>query len=631
MARADVVVQTGFWAVFRRSIPLLAILAAFVWACITIVARRTEEAPPGAIVIRIGHWQLEAGIRRSFDTLAEEFARDPQVRGKYGNRKIVVIQDAIPEGIYGQWATSQMMGETAPDLVEIGQGLPGSLWLQFQTRYFLPLTDIANAPNPFNKVTPEDHEELAARVRGTYADGSTVPAESRLTAEQGAERLAFYEELARVPFRLTYTDGMRNGYQEELQEYMRVPLSRATIRMFYNQDLLKKLTNRDEPPQDLATFLQVCSEIRSHRTPGGSSYTPIASSNYNMAMWGYGLFGSAGYEALVQADFNRDGTVGSDETYAAFRAGRLTFYSPAIKARFDIARNVSNYFQTGFNGLGRDDAVFNFAQQNSVFMTTGTWDAQSLVTLAEGKFRIGAMRLPQPAPDDPHFGRLNVGPILDEVGGYGFPFGLTRFSKNPECAKDFLLFLASRRVNERMNRDIGWIPAIRGAAMPRSIEIFAPVNQGMYSGFDFIGLGGDTNVRFNQLYESYLSKPEYTYKQFVADFEPFYLEKGLADWENQQRDWRRAILNNEKFLAAVRGTALAAGANADDPLWVKYRSYTAAHQITPEIGRAVQESILRNGPDRPVGPYEFLDAAKENIRRQASVGAADGRGGDSAP
>ena len=170
---------------WREYLPIVAIGAAFLWSAVTIGLRRSEEARPGTKVLRIGHWQLESGVREAFETLGKEFAALPEVKAKYGDVKIV--QDAIPDTTYGQWLTSQMMGQTAPDLLEVGM-LPEPILLAYQNRYFMPLTEMAARPNPFNK--------------GTAMEG--------------------------VALKETFLDGMRSGYQEELQAYMRVPLSRFT-------------------------------------------------------------------------------------------------------------------------------------------------------------------------------------------------------------------------------------------------------------------------------------------------------------------------------------------------------------------------------------------------------------------
>jgi len=568
---------------FKSHFPLILIIAAFAWSSVVIATRRVAEVPKDALVIRIGHWQLESSVRQSINEVGKAFAADPRMKKKYGNRAIIVMQDAIPEGAYGQWITSQMMGETAPDLVEIGNGLAAPIWLAYQNRYFVSLSSMADEPNPFNE--------------GTALEG--------------------------MPLRETFTDAMRSGYVEELQQYMTVPFARATIRIFYNKELLRTLTGLEKPPTDFRGFLKVCQEISEQKDGRGNFYTPIASSAYNMNMWQYGLFDSLTYANLRLADFNRDGSVGNDEFFAAMKTGALSFDSPAVRIRLLVAREVMKYFQPGFTGLQRDDAVFLFAQQRAVFIPTGTWDAGSLVEQTKETFNVGVMDFPMPLPDDPEYGSVMLGPRFEDTRT-GFPFGLTRFSKHPEVARDFLLYVTSLKGNTQFNSIVGWIPSVRGAPLPPALKEFVPRSQGMYGCFN-VELGGKTVVRWRQDYSKFQSDPSFTFDDFKTDFSKFYLEHGLEDWKEQQRDWRRTILKNEQQLSGARGAAMLDSGGEDSALWVKYRSAVMSRQVMPEVSRAIQVRLVTEGPMRPSGPYELLPEAAGVAGAQRGEGSGGAR------
>jgi hypothetical protein len=59
----------------KKYYPLLAIALAVGGSLVTIALRRAEEAPPGAIVLRIGHWQLEASVRDAINIMAEDYRK----------------------------------------------------------------------------------------------------------------------------------------------------------------------------------------------------------------------------------------------------------------------------------------------------------------------------------------------------------------------------------------------------------------------------------------------------------------------------------------------------------------------------------------------------------------------------
>ncbi|MCS6771690.1 MAG: extracellular solute-binding protein [Kiritimatiellae bacterium] len=550
----------------RGSFALIVVAAVYVWSIVAIASYRARTAPADAIVIRMSHWQLEASVREAIDRMAAEY------RAKV-NPRVYVIQDAIPESTYGQWVSTQLMGGTAPDIVQCGLMLPPNIWLSYYQRYFIPLGRYVEKPNPHNA--------------GTELDG--------------------------VPLRKTYKDGMRTAYVDEMQEYMSIPLSQFGSRFFYNKDLFRKLTGLEEPPLEWREFQRVCEIIKSQRAPDGKFYIPIASSGYHFGMMSGLMWEPLTYRAREKADFNRDGFVGNDEQFVAFRTGRLTFDYLPFRARFKMIEEISRYFQSGYTGLTRDEAVFLFAQQKAVFMATGTWDARSLQEQAKGQFEVGVMGYPFPTPDDPFYGPVAPARPREQVGT-GFQFGITRTSKHPDIALDFLLFLASKGGNQLLNQIIGWIPAIQGCETDPLLRAFEPNIVGTYSAMNFF-LGGETGIKWNQLHALF-QVGQITYEEFAEQFTPFYLERGLIDYKEQTRDWRRGMQRNELFLAGIRARALfgAEGAEANTE-WIRYRSLTSNRQVWAEIDRSRQMKLMEQGIAKDAaGPYEYKPAVLAAVK-----------------
>ena len=552
----------------RAYFALIVVAVTFLWSMIAIASYRAKSAPPGAIVIRLGHWQLEASVREAINEMSEQYR-------KQVNPNVYVVQDAIPEGTYGQWVSTQLMGGTAPDILQVGLMLPGNIWLSYYQRFFIPLGRYVELPNPHNA--------------GTEMEG--------------------------VPLRKTYKDGMKTAYVDEMQEYMSIPLAQFGSRMFYNRDLLRKLTGLDTPPKEYRAFLDVCEKIRSQRGPDGKFYTPIANSAYHFGMMGGMMWEPLTFRAIEKADFNRDGSVGNDEQFVAFRTGRLSFDFLPYRARFKMIEELTRHFQSGYTGLTRDEAVFLFAQQRAVFMATGTWDARSLQEQARGQFEVGVMSYPFPTPDDPFYGPVAPARPREQVGT-GFQFGITRTSAHPDVALDFLLFLASRLGNEKLNRIIGWIPAIQGTETDPMLRAFEPNIVGIYGAMNFT-LGGETVVKWNQLHALF-QVGQKTFDQFAAEYAPFYLERGLMDYREQSRDWRRGMQRNELFLAGIRARALfSEDAEQANTEWIRYRALTANRQVWAEIDRSRQLRLMEQGIDKDaVGPYEYKPAVLAAVRKR---------------
>jgi len=549
----------------KKYLPLIAIGAVFAWSAITISSYRTRLAPADAVVIRIGHWQLEASVREGLEIMAEDYRKiHPNVH---------IVQDAIPEMVYPQWTTTQLMGGTAPDLLQIGLAvLPRHLWLQYYNRYCYSLSQFANEPNPYNQ--------------GTDLEG--------------------------VLLRSTIKDGMRWTYIEEMQEYVAIPLSQFGVRIFYNRDLLKKLTGLDVGPTDYRAFITACETIRRQKKSDQEFYTAIAASKYHMPMWDAFMLDLVTYPAMRKADFNRDGLLGIDESYVATRAGLLGLRFPAYQAKFKMLRELTDQFQTGFSGLTRDEAVFQFIQQDAVFMATGTWDARSLQEQADGQFTVGVMDFPLPSQDDPDYGPFVEGPLFEQPY-VGFAFAITHASKNFDQALDFLRFMASKKQNEKLNKIIGWIPSVKGTEIDPLLEAFAPKLEGVTKAFN-PDLGGETWLNWMQLYSLYQVN-QISFDDLVARYEPFYKENGFKDFMEQQRDWRRGMHLQEETLAGIRAQAMLADPASAESYWVKYRSLTNLRQVTPEIARSRQLRLIELGPDnKELGPYDYAPEVLERIR-----------------
>ena len=548
----------------KKNYTIIVIALVYLWACVSIITYQIDEAPPGIKTIRIGHWQLETGVRDAFIELAKDYAKiHPDVK---------VIQDAIPESVYGQWTSTQLMGETGPDILEMGMA-PTQVLLSYYNRYMIPLSSYASNPNPYNKGN----------------------------------------EFENLPLRQTYKDGMRSGYLTEMQEYMQIPLSMFAVRIFYNKDLLKKLTGSDKVPRNFAEFKKACQIIERQKNSVGKQYVPIVGSKYHFGLWEWAMCDVLSYGVMDKADFNRDGYVGNDELYIAVKTGRMDFNYEPFKAKFQMVRELSNFCQPGYTGLSRDEGVFLFVQQKAVFMTTGTWDANSLVDQTKGKFEVGLMDFPLPDKNDPEYGNVIKGPRYEQVST-GFPFAIMRNSKNLDTAIDFMLFLTSKENNEKLNKIIGWIPAIKNTRTDPFLADFEPRFEGIYGNSNLF-LGGETWIKWMQVYSNYQCK-KISYDELVREFEPFYKEKGLYDFMELQMDWKRTIIKKEAFI-----TALWADANLADPVaaksfWTKYRTQAARLQVFPEIDRAKQMCLVEKGPtlNSNIGPYEYSPEVIQKIK-----------------
>jgi raffinose/stachyose/melibiose transport system substrate-binding protein len=564
----------GWWSRLRPYGPAVAIGLVFSWSVLAIATYRQEEAPAGTrVTLRLGHWQLENGVREGMDNLIAAYrVLHPEVN---------IVQDPVPESTYGTWLTTQLMGGTAPDMLEMGM-VSYQVMLGYYSRYALPLSPWVGQPNPYNAGT----------------------------------------ELEGVPWRQTFKDGMRGAYLSELQEYMNVPLSQFGVRIFYNRDLLLRLTGRAQAPTDYREFLAVCDTIGRQRNGRGEPYVPIASSAYHVSMWQVLMIDPLTYGAFRIADFNRDGSVGVDEFYVALMTGRLSLDYPGYAAWFAMLRQLSRRFQPGWTGLGRDEAVFLFAQQRAVFITTGTWDAGSLRDQAAGAFELGIMDFPLPGRDDPEFGPVVEGPVYERPEG-GFPFAVIRTCRHPEVAVDFLRFATSQRQNEQLNQTVGWIPSVRGARMPAALTGFQPHLEGVY-GAMAMAPGGNTAIKWTQLV-SLFSIEQIDFGDLARDYGAYYRRYAPEEFAEIGRNARRAMASDEQLLAVLRRRAQTAPPEQQAGLWAKYRILTTDRLILRDLPQDRLRRILAAGTAiGDVAPYALRPQALANARRLALAAAPTG-------
>ncbi|MEK6796479.1 MAG: extracellular solute-binding protein [Spirochaetota bacterium] len=575
------------------------------------------KIPKGAedkktITISIAHWQLEPGVREGIDYMANEYRKlHPNVRVK---------QIAVPGQTYGQWFVTQMVGGSPADLMEIGNSVVAPLMVSYYQRYFVPMTEYANMPNPYNKGN----------------------------------------EFERTPLRETVKDGLRACYVPELQEFMSIALTQVLVRMFYNRTLYRELTGRDTPPRDWREFLAVCEMIKRYRFLDAAAkkkmlridtgiadetakplsarsagvltalsneralllstspqYVPIANSQFHMGQAEWLLFNAITSKARDVIDYNHDCSISSVESYIGFRSGKIGLDYGPYRAKFAMAAAYASNSISGFTGLNRDDGVFLFVQQRAVFIPTGTFDAGMLEEQSKDNgFEIGVMDMPYARPDDPAFGQYVEGPIFDDAFS-AFAFACPTPDSAPDRRKaaiDFLLFLAAKDNNIKFNAFIHWLPYINGAEGSGVLSNFKPHVNGVTSGFN-LNIGGESFIKWQQCYSLYCGLAS-SFEKMRDDFQPFYIENGYKDYQKViSKNWRRNLLTDEKSISQLKAKAiLLGGAGHTNDYWQKYRA-VVSRPVTRSIELGQERSLMQRvaGGEPPASAYEYGASAKKRL------------------
>lgn len=404
------------------------------------------------VTIRFAHWQLESGIREAFDEVSREYMKL--------HPGIAVEQITIPEKIYPNWFITQLVGGTAPDLMEMG-----AITVDRLGRYFEPVTRWADEPNPYNSGTP----------------------------------------LEGIPWRDTFLDGLSSPgcYNQALSDYYGIGLNVHTQRLYYNKALYAEIFGGDaKPPESFEEFMEVCRRADEYGKRRGAPLIPIAGSSYNGPRMIEYLFRSETQRELLKWDSRRVMAVSPERLLLRYLEGRWSLETPAVAAAIGLTRELGERMTPGFMQLKREDATFYFLQQRALMIMSGSWDVKSIQTLAT--FPVEICRFLPPSREAARYGEHVLGPISEVNAGTATTFGLSKGSRHREEAIDFLRFLTSYRGNGRFAELSQWLPAIVKVPVPKAITAFKPLEEGYIAGFSVPHLGADMarayNIHINQLF-----------------------------------------------------------------------------------------------------------------------------------
>jgi len=461
-------------------IGLVILAATFGWSVIHVAWQsfgvRGGVLGPGKKSITFVHWQLEGRTVEAMQWAADEYMKlHPDVH---------VQQIAVPTAAYDQWVRTQLIGRTAPDLIEMWGRED---WDNLAVRYFIPLPAEVDAPNPYNA--------------GTDLEG--------------------------VPWRQTYIDGMRGGFRQSLQEFYSSPLSIFTVRIYANRDLLDRVAaaaGRDgmQAPRTMRQFMALCEDVRAYSDRTGEKVVPIAGSSgiAGQFRWKYFVMATAPIRRILDKDL--DGGILPGVALEETMLGRFDLRTdPHLRIGHMVLYDICRQFNKGFMSSKRDQPISLFSQAKAAMIATGSWEAGSLYNQVAGDFEITVFDFPTAEAGHPRYGDYLQTRVTEAGQQSGFPFGLTRFSKHRDVALDFMHFLTSRKINEQLNRRLRWFPAIRGAGTDEVLAAFEPKVEGVYQAYTFQHLspGSDTTLSYEQKFNAYIGQDEPTreeYHRFLA-------------------------------------------------------------------------------------------------------------------
>ncbi|AHF90893.1 ABC transporter substrate-binding protein [Opitutaceae bacterium TAV5] len=517
-------------------IGLLLLLGCFSFALFKVFGRARAGAQGGEI-IRFAHWQLEGGLRKAFDALARDYEKlHPEVK---------IEQLAIPERTYAQWIQTQLIGGTAADILQIGGLSAGED--EMLSRFFHPLSDLVEQPNPYNQGT----------------------------------------DLENTAWRDTFIDGLVGGYRPNLLEYYGVGMSMHTVRVYYNASLWRRILGDTPVPADFDQFIAICDRVRDYAGKTGAKVIPVAGSKAN----GPHLIDklAASQTQRLARSVLRNYSMKQDpaEVGIGYLRGDWSLDTPAIESMLSITRDVGLRLQPGYMSVTREDSAFYFVQSRALMIAAGSWDAPSF--RQQASFEVKVFEIPIPSRSHPEYGAHVYGPASEAATTVSLSFGILRQSRHRERAIDFLQFITSRTSNAKFTRLSDWLPGIVDVEAPRFVQPFLPRTNGYVDGFNIRTIGGNTR-RILENANNNLVQPSGSVEEFKSIVNPRLPAAVRQDLARQIHIARLNIGRQDLILAANNELLFYPG--TDNNVLLRHISETIEAQNQQEGTRAWIQSEL---------------------------------------
>lgn len=534
------------WRIIPQIIGPLLLVAVVAASIIQVFRTKSLETDTNIPTVRIAHWQLESGLRDALDAVIEEYKKvRPDVR---------VEQVPVPERLGKNWARTQLVGGTAPTIFQIG----GVMGITDETlaRYFMPISDYIDDPNPYNEGT----------------------------------------DLESTPWRETFLDNLTSppAYSPVLLDYYGTTSTLFVIRIYYNVELLKEITGSYDTPKTYQEFLDLCVRVLEYnveqRDAGNPvDILPIAGSKYNAPFMMMDLFSAVTQRFHLEELPDAAMTATADNLVVSYLRGDWDWNTPQIRLGLEVMREVGQFMQPGFMQLGRDDAMFYFAQGRALMISTGSFDATSIKV--QSPFEVGVFKMPIPAAEDPAFSEYVLGPFSEGSTGGGFVLGIVRDAPHIDDAVDFLQFLTSKRGSEILSSTSGWLPGTVGVELPEEMKPFQPLLDGYPKGVDprFGNFPDTVRIYENNLHR--LVTPSGSVEDFATAMNDDMQRNILGDLRVRERNIQRNSASRDSAIAGFEFLRRAEpegnldrkvsesleGQNANDLL--RYRLHQAGEQF----------------------------------------------------
>ncbi|MBN2641598.1 MAG: extracellular solute-binding protein [Victivallales bacterium] len=409
---------------FANRLGLFMAFAFYIIAVIMVIINTSGGSviDPDEKRIIIGHWQLEDGFRHGLDQVIKDYEKMKAAQGQ----KVKVIQSTVPGRGYQQWFVTQMISGDPTDIIQLRCSS------QMKAQYMVPLSDYIGAPNPYNKGTP----------------------------------------LEGIPWKDTFVDGMNSSLDPVYADYFGIGSFFHVMRVYVNKDLLKKATGSDKMPQTFDEWMDTCRKMREYGEKEQTPIIPIGMTGVGKGML-LGLF--IQYFSQLNGHINDFGSVfrnwDADSIFSLMADGKLDWRR--LLAAVELIKEAGQNFGDGFITADQEQVKFLFFAGKVGFYFQGTWDAWSMIK--NSPFEVEVITIPIIGSTNRYSCHF-TGEISEQGVGVGGQFGIPKAGKNFDLSLDFLRYMTSYNVNQKMMMEhCKWPPAVIKAKYEGIMKKFEPI------------------------------------------------------------------------------------------------------------------------------------------------------------
>ncbi len=518
----------------RLNMAMVVLLGAYFIAAFVVLTRPGATlSSDGRTVIRIAHWQIEAGPREALDAMIARYEElNPEVR---------VEQVAVPGNLYKQWLRTQLIGGSAPDIIEFG-----SFWGgvdDIPPRFFDPISRYVEEPNPYNDGTSLE----GMKWRDTFRDGLNTP----------------------------------DAYIENLSNYYAVTLCMTSMRVFYNPSLLREISGSETLPATYREMRVLGETLRDYNQDHGTKITLYAGSKFTGDVLMLERMNSYGGMGLSFANdrFREQGMRKRDGVLEYLR-GQWDFNHPDMHASFILMREMASHLRPGYQQMERDAAIQEFLRRESLMIFAGTWDATSLRTLSP--FELEVTEFPWPRASDGELTSHYWGPVSEGAGTTNAAFYLNKAGQHKEAALDFMRFMTGLEGNTIFAQTSGWLPSVREVEVADYAKSYLPRFEGFSVRTSYMrGFGSETREVWSR-HMHHLTSPQGGVEPFLEVFQQEFHDALRRDLKKDLRDVYLSIRRDLPPLTALTVLDRLEGLDSN-----RYRS-----RLRRESNQAITEAKL---------------------------------------